>query len=123
MAAGGFEPPTKGILELSPTTFTLTPEEPYNNSVADIRFRSLLNQIAKLSREEREQLFSLAQGKTSVLNSPSEGIQDWAAEMVARGLAGGTIHMYTQTVKKFLARYPIPASRDLRNYSVQGFRK
>jgi integrase/recombinase XerD len=115
----GFEPATGGMFEPSPTTFTSQPQEPYNYNMADIKFKSLLNQIAKLSQEEREQLFSLAQGKTSILKSPGEGIQDWVAEMVARGLAEGTIDMYTRTVKRFLARYPMPTSRDLRNYSVE----
>ena len=91
--------------------------------MANINFKSLLNQIAKLSREEREQLFSLAQGKTSTLNSPAEGLVDWEADMVARGLAEGTIKMYTRTVKRFLDRYPTPTSRDIRNYSVERLQK
>jgi integrase len=91
--------------------------ESYNNNVTNIK--SLLNQIAKLSPEERELLFSLAQGKASTLNSPAEGIQDWETDMVARGLTRGTIDMYTGTVKRFLSLYPMPTSRDLRNYSVQ----
>jgi integrase/recombinase XerD len=86
--------------------------------MADINFKSLLNQIAQLSQEEREQLFSLAQCKASILNSPSDGLTDWQADMTARGLARGTISMYLNTVTKFLAAYPLPTSRDLRNYIV-----
>ena len=43
--------------------------------------------------------------------------------MIARGLAEGTIALYTGTVKKFLALYPVPSSRDVRNYSVQRLEK
>jgi integrase/recombinase XerD len=91
----------------------------YNNSMANVKFRSLLNEIAKLSQEEREQLSTLIQGKTSLLGSPAEGLKDWEAEMVARGLSKGTITMYLRSVKKFLELYPMPTSRDLRNYAVQ----
>jgi len=39
--------------------------------------------------------------------------------MIARGLAEGTITLYTSTIKKFLDRYSMPTTRDVRNYSVQ----
>jgi integrase/recombinase XerD len=39
--------------------------------------------------------------------------------MIARGLAEGTIALYTSAVKKFLAIYPQSSIRDVRNYSVQ----
>jgi site-specific recombinase XerD len=116
VAAEGFEPTTKGLFEQSPPTLLSSSCESYNNSVADIK--SLLNEIAKLSPEEKELLFSLAQGKASTFNSPAEGLQDWEADMVARGLARGSISMYLNTVKQFLAKYPLPTSRDLRNYLV-----
>ncbi|MFC1987929.1 tyrosine-type recombinase/integrase [Chloroflexota bacterium] len=39
--------------------------------------------------------------------------------MIARGLAEGTISLYTRTVKHFLNLYPLPSTRDIRNYSVR----
>jgi len=83
-------------------------------------FRSLLKQIAQLSPEEKSELSSFLQSdKTSILNSPAEGLTDWGVDLTARGLAKGTITMYTRTVKRFLDLYPVPTSRDTRNYSVQ----
>jgi len=38
--------------------------------------------------------------------------------MIARGLAEGTISLYTSTTNKFLDHYPMPTTRDVRNYSV-----
>lgn len=84
-----------------------------------VAIKSLLDQIAKLSPEEKELLFSQAQGKVSTLSSPAEGLSDWLADLTVRGLAEGTVDMYTRTVKKFLARYPMPTSQDLRNYCVE----
>ena len=39
--------------------------------------------------------------------------------MIARGLADGTIKLYTRTIEKFLEQYPMPTARDVRNWSVQ----
>jgi site-specific recombinase XerD len=43
--------------------------------------------------------------------------------MVARGLAEGTIKLYTHTVNRFLESYPLPTTRDVRNYSVMRLQK
>jgi site-specific recombinase XerD len=92
--------------------------EPYNIDMAG--FKSLLKQVAQLSPEERKELLSVLQSdKSSTLSSPTEGLPDWQADMVARGLAKGTISLYTRTVKRFLDLYPMPTRRDVRNYSVQ----
>lgn len=110
----GFEPATCGKFEQS--ALPGCQRGTHNGNMADIK--SLLDQIAKLSPEEKELLFSLAQGKVSTLISPAEGLSDWEADMVARGLAKGTRSMYLTCVKKFLDAYPMPTSRDLRNYLV-----
>jgi hypothetical protein len=120
VAAEGFEPTTKGMYAQSPITFTKLPAELYNINMGNLNLSSLLKQIAQLSPEEKSELLSLLQsGKTSILSSPAEGLTDWEAEMVARGLATGTISLYTRTVKRFLDFYPTPTARDVRNYSVQ----
>jgi integrase/recombinase XerD len=110
VAGVGLEPTTKG-LEVSSK-----PRESYNNGVSNIK--SLLSQITNLSPEEKQLLFSLAHGKVSTLKSPGEGLKDWEADMIERGLAETSIHMYTTTVKKFLDTYPMPTSRDLRFYLI-----
>jgi site-specific recombinase XerD len=115
VAATGFEPVTKG--KRVGSQFTGELEESYNNGMANIK--SLLNQIAKLTPEERQLLFSLAQGKASTLNSPAEGLEDWENDMSDRGLASGTISMYLKTVGRFLEAYPMPTARDIRAYFAQ----
>jgi integrase/recombinase XerD len=87
-------------------------------------FESLLKQIAQLSPQERDALLSLTQSqKTSMLGCPQEGVEDWKNHMVARGLADGTIKLYTHTVNHFLEWYPLPTPRDVRNYSVMRLQK
>jgi len=99
-------------------TFSFVPypaEKPHHSN-----FESLLKQIGQLSQEERNTLISITQsGETSILGCPADGIAEWKNHMIARGLAEGTITLYTSTIKKFLDRYSMPTTRDVRNYSVQ----
>jgi len=43
--------------------------------------------------------------------------------MIARGLAEGTIRLYTDTVNRFVKIYPSPTPRDVRDYSVMRLEK
>lgn len=90
----------------------------------DSQFETLLKQLAQLSPEERNKLYFLSQsGKVSLLDSPLEGVAEWKNHMIARGLAQGTITLYTRTIEKFLEQYPMPMARDVRSYSVMRLQK
>jgi intergrase/recombinase len=83
-------------------------------------FESLLKQVEQLPQKERDVLISIAQSeRNSILDSPIDGLAEWKNNMIARGLAEGTITLYTRTVERFLNHFPRPTTRDFRNYSVQ----
>ena len=116
--AGGssFIPPVGG--SNPPTPAKLNPGE------SSFKLETLISQIAQLSQHERETLLTLSQSQSvSTLSFPADGIDDWKSHLIARGLAEGTITLYTGTVKKFLSIYPQPSIRDVRNYSVQRLEK
>ena len=78
---------------------------------------NILTELQALSPEEKAQLISVLQsGSQSLLSSPGEGIGDWQNAKRLEGLSEGTIELYSRTVRKVLAQYPIPTSRDIRTY-------
>jgi len=78
---------------------------------------AILTNLLALSPEDKAQLISVLQsGSQSLLGSPGEGMGDWQNELRIRGLAEGSIKLYSRTVKRVLAQYPSPTSKDIRNY-------
>jgi integrase len=82
--------------------------------------QSILTTLQKLSPSEKQAVLQMLQsGPASILKSPADGLQDWQSDLKLRGLADGTITLYSRTVRKLLEQYPNPTSREIRAYLAE----
>jgi len=87
------------------------------SKVTDPNLQAILTALQKLSPQDRQIIIEALQSKpSSLLQTPGEGYEDWRNELRLRGLAEGTIELYSRTVRKLLEQYPVPTARDVRAY-------
>jgi len=122
--AGSNPAPATKINEASQIglAFSFAPEKSYNNidmdnEVDGTNLQSILAALQKLSQADRRVIAEALQSKpSSLLEKPMDGYEDWINELRLRGLADGTITLYSRTVRKLLEQYPVPTARDVRAY-------
>jgi hypothetical protein len=91
------EPPLKPTCENA--SAASSPPHPTDGS-PDLQFETLLKQLTQLSPEKQNALLAvITSNKSSILDCPAEGVADWKNQMIARGLADGTIQFYTRTLE------------------------
>jgi hypothetical protein len=107
------------------SAFSFAPEESYNNGMAnsqvdDSNLQSILTALQKLSPADRQAVIqALQSGPVSILEKPADGVGDWQNDLRLRGLAEGTITLYSRTVTKLLEQNPIPTNRTVRAYLAE----
>ena len=90
------------------SAFIFSPEKQYNSlvmesKVTDPNLQAILTALQKLSQADREKIIEALQPKPSgLLQNPGEGYEDWRNELRLRGLAEGTIQLYSRTVRAVL---------------------
>ena len=105
-------------------SFTFEPERCYNNIMASkadsSNLQSILTALQGLSPADRHAIIqALQSGPASLLKKPGDGINDWQSDLRLRGLAQGTIELYSRTVRKLLEQYPAPTNREVRAYLAE----
>jgi integrase/recombinase XerD len=111
--------------KLDISLFTLPPEQSYNDIVMasktdDSNLQSVLTALQKLSPADRQAVIQALQGGPSnQIEKPANGVPDWQSELKLRGLAEGTIELYSRTVRKLIEQYPVPTNREVRAYLAE----
>jgi integrase len=87
------------------------------NKADGTNLQTILTDLQALSPADRQAIARMLQSEpASILQKPGDGVTDWQSELRLRGLAEGTIELYSRTVRKLLERYPAPTNREVRAY-------
>ncbi|MGD0794697.1 MAG: tyrosine-type recombinase/integrase [Dehalococcoidales bacterium] len=90
------------------------------NKASGSNLQTILTDLQALSPADRQAIAQMLQsGPASILKKPGDGVTDWQSELRLRGLAEGTIELYSRTVRKLLERYPAPTNREVRAYLAE----